>query len=1508
MAELKQDFRYGKMNKDLDERLVPNGEYRDAMNIEVASSEGSEIGTVQNILGNQLAYNGLIGISGSECIGVIKDSAKDRIYWFIKGNTVDAIAEYDPLRRSVTPVIVDTQGILNFSRAYAYRITGVNIIENLLCFTDNLNEPKMINIDTFKAGSSNFSTHTQLRDHNNALYNFEERDITVIKKSPVQPPTLAMSNTLTDGPTETTLLQTNFTHTVDAEVVPLSTGNYTAGSGYLTFTTPAIDLLEWDGKKLKLTLLNDADDEEIILTVTDVNSTQNRIYVHIDAISTEILAGAQDWKVELIEDEKLFEFKFVRFAYRYKYKDGQYSAIGPFTEVAFLPQEFDYAPKKGYNLGMVNELKKLTISNFRTAHKPKDVVEIDILYKDDVNTNVYTVKSIKGYYGNKDDEWTSNSLEITSEVIHKVLPANQMIRPWDNVPKVAKAQEMVANRLVYGNYKHQYNVVDGNNREITPLFKVTAPAIVGPPGEPSKSIKSLRTYQVGIVYLDEYGRETPVLTDPSGSIQLDKAAARRYNKLSVRVLNQPPQWATHFKFFIKETSQPYYNLAMDRHYKAEDGNVWLAFPSSERNKIDEETFLILKKRHDSDIFVSDPAKYKVIAIENNAPDFLTIKKVSKGFVEHDADGRMFLTGGYPEANTARVRISKLLWGRVFGGITGSNDDANLTSASIHQLSDLMCRITRGKRQTKWYNIANIIYVADNGGAVTFTNGNASDAGQHNGKYWQVDIEDKFDEGDAGWLGSVAAGTHFDSGCKFEICQRQKKLLPEFQGRFFAKVYRDAVLEQNITNFDNEDDYRIVASNQFGQIDRTIQNYNSGNAWTGKPKSYKFWREHEKGNFIGGTDTWNEKAAGWFIYKTHKPYWFKDIGGEGDIGMYRNQGSENAGKNKAEGYGAQTGSDIIEIGYHSFGEKTNNSENGQNEAWVDFWQKFGKASANSELKPEHSDFVKGLQQLEGIIRFASDPDENRIYRIKGYRRSALAMYEGRSSGGSGRTATFASSRVVLWTIKLDRPLEWAPEDTYDASAPETSGIQNFGNGQSYRTEIQLGSTFIDEEENDGFTSDNPAIWETEPKEAPELNLFFEATEGYALDNALSNPHGAARQLPYSNCISFANGVESNRIRDDFNAPTISKGVKASSTLAEKYEEEHKTNGLIFSQIFNSSSGINRLNQFIMGENITKDENPAYGSIQKLNARDSDMTVLCEDKCLNILANKDALFNADGNANVTSNMAVLGQSVPYVGEFGISKDPTSFATYGFRSYFTDKARGVVLRLSRNGLEPISAHGMLDYFRDKLAETDIAIGAFNDKKGLYDISLQSSSVRGLDDTISFKEEVQGWPSRKSYLPEAGISLNNLYYTFKNGEMYSHDNEVRNTFYGGSAVNSSVKFIFSDAPDTVKSFGTLNYEGSQSKVIQDLTDGEYFNNATKAGWYASSVVTDLEEGNVYQFKNKENKWFSFIQGNTLTSPTLANINSDEFNIQGIGEMKEAASGDTTPSDVTITIIENND
>ena len=172
------------------------------------------------------------------------------------------------------------------------------------------------------------------------------------------------------------------------------------------------------------------------------------------------------------------------------------------------------------------------------------------------------------------------------------------------------------------------------------------------------------------------------------------------------------------------------------------------------------------------------------------------------------------------------------------------------------------------------------------------------------------------------------------------------------------------------------------------------------------------------------------------------------------------------------------------------------------------------------------------------------------------------------------------------------------------------------------------------------------------------------------------------LDWYNCIAFGNGVESAFLRDDFNEVSITKGVRASSTIEETVKKEHKKNGLIYSGLYNTASNINSLNEFITAEKITKDINPTYGSIQKLHTRDTDLITLCEDKILRILANKDAIFNADGNTQLTATQNVLGQTIPFVGEYGISKNPESFASESYRAYFTDKSRGTVLRLSKDG----------------------------------------------------------------------------------------------------------------------------------------------------------------------------------------------------------------------------------
>ena len=57
MPELNRSFIKGKMNKDLDERLLPPNEYRDAMNISVSTSEDSDVGAIENILSNNFLDN-----------------------------------------------------------------------------------------------------------------------------------------------------------------------------------------------------------------------------------------------------------------------------------------------------------------------------------------------------------------------------------------------------------------------------------------------------------------------------------------------------------------------------------------------------------------------------------------------------------------------------------------------------------------------------------------------------------------------------------------------------------------------------------------------------------------------------------------------------------------------------------------------------------------------------------------------------------------------------------------------------------------------------------------------------------------------------------------------------------------------------------------------------------------------------------------------------------------------------------------------------------------------------------------------------------------------------------------------------------------------------------------------------------------------------------------------------------------------------------------------------------
>tara|TARA_R100000005_G_C5003019_1_gene210963 strand:+ start:1621 stop:3555 length:1935 start_codon:yes stop_codon:yes gene_type:complete len=221
-----------------------------------------------------------------------------------------------------------------------------------------------------------------------------------------------------------------------------------------------------------------------------------------------------------------------------------------------------------------------------------------------------------------------------------------------------------------------------------------------------------------------------------------------------------------------------------------------------------------------------------------------------------------------------------------------------------------------------------------------------------------------------------------------------------------------------------------------------------------------------------------------------------------------------------------------------------------------------------------------------------------------------------------------------------------------------------------------------------------------------------------------------------------------IRGGFNNASMSYGVRAYLDEDEPVQQ-HRFNALIYSGVFNSRTGLNRTNEFPVGTNITKAANPQYGSIQKIYAEENNLIVLQENKCSRALIDKDAIYNAEGGGSVTTQRQVLGEIVPYTGEYGISKNPESFAIYAYRKYFVDRNRNAVLRLSHDGITEISEYGMRDWFRDNLADmNDEYTNEFT-----YDLNVSNIATSQTNDVSYFAVTTSPVINKASIIPGSKI-----------------------------------------------------------------------------------------------------------------------------------------------------------
>ena len=1834
MPELKHDFSQAKMNKDLDERIVPQGQYRDALNIQISTSDASNVGSAQTLLGNvkhnnMFANNGVLSASAtSSVVAVVNKPETDDIFYFISDGDQrttfstpairkDYIIKYNTESEKNTYVFVDifsaktvtsvassssttvvipdlgvstynatgtrigmrlvapgitfednititnigydsgnsrwnitvseavtisqneivtfrANRVLNFSKHRL--ITGVNVLDDFLFWTDNFSEPKKINIErsilgtggdrhlnggsltNYQAPNPDNSTftgdtpyfHTRLVTSEEGQYkvvtdtavrvpvHVEEKHITVIRKAPTQPLTLKMfrssdgddrtNSSGVENPTTCTTLST-FSF---GSITPGATFNITGTSALavpmdfrvgdkLYFIDPdaedADDNFSSAGFDIQQAMVT-AEVVDSLVTGPD-NLFSTGFELMILSVSTDYNASQNIWNVRRADGEVLFEREFVRFSYRYKYEDGEYSPFAPFSEVAFLADNYEYLPKKGFNLGMSNQLRALKLIDYyhKDGTRPEDVVEIDLLLKKTNNPTVYTIKTIKPtdehpiWPDFATDANARGEYKVTTDMVHAVVPSNQLIRPYDNVPRQALAQEITANRLVYANYLQNFTVDDD------PLFRLNLHSESIPTGEPnSPSVKSIRKYQIGVVYSDEYGRETPVLTSKDAVIEVPKSACITRNRLSCRLSSttQFPDWVKYISYYVKETSSEYYSMAMDRWYEAADGNIWLSFPSSERNKMDEETFLLLKKAHGSDTPVTVKARYKILAIENEAPDHIKTEKKSLGTLFDSGSLIGNSTRGYPLQDTTFITIDTNAFDNVFG--------TDMVT-SQYDYDKIVLKLYGQSQQSDEYEVTKITALSNT---------------------YKLKIRGKFED-DAAFVSSNDTYAGRIQDLSVELVAHEVENKPEFDGRFFVKIYRDEVLEQFVLRQNIEEDYFVRASfglrylnngaysnnlpggfAHLGSVERTsgsngsnlshptqYGHHGSYNWNSDVDLSYSIGEQHpatlnDDTQYTGVNQLLDApyRAVRFWENMAGKQDFFIDAAtayswtAKNDRCTFDRPGNQNAnpgavwsGGGFAMGENTNLTCPRTNRADGAPNDKTSNCKQGKGQPSRGIWQGGTRmdiswtgmgvgydggnwpdrpfphriTEVNGGIYESAARFIAALVAPGAKFRFRRDPDEI-VYTVGDYSTDPrgwnnTSIWDGatqltgawgirnyKNSGldplNNNKEQYEGANLRQRWTIRVSPAIGSGPNGynpvTGTISGADTSvrALRHDGTDQDV---IELLAPFTDNDGRGRFT-DNPAIWETEPKESVDVDIYYQAsnlipielteetneeflpigsyfylpdsagtetkhtitnwtdkdtftfTPAIAANTTVTNDqhihfykrnnywvgtntrlsgnvtsgtsltiHGAIdspavkriysehHSLDWHNCYVFGNGAESDRIRDDFNENQFDNGVKASTVLAERIEEERRKNGLIYSGIYNSNSGVNDTNQFIAGEKITKDIEPSFGSIQKLHTRNTNLLTLCEDKVVKILADKDALFNADGNTNVTATNKVLGAADAYKGNYGISTNPESFIATPYQVYFADPVRGQICGLSGEGVRAISDLGMKDYFADLLKDNvHRVIGSYDAKKKEYNVTVEEKyrkrQLVPTTTTISYSETKKGWVSFKSFAQEMGTSLNNNYYTFNGGAIWKHhENETRNNFYGVQYA-STIELLFNDNSTAVKSFGSINYEGTQAKIPQfttvshantwngdesdsngttttNFTDGEYYNLTASTGWYVTNVNTDLQISDPLYFKDKEGKWFGQIRG---SDEGIDNLNSTwklkEFSSQGLG------------------------
>jgi hypothetical protein len=1164
MANVTRNFIAGRMNKIVDERLLPDGEYIDAMNVRMGSTEKSEVGVISNTKGNTplttLAYiNGTQLSVNARCIGALDDSANETMYWFVHdpnfsvGATgkLDMILSYNMATNILRYHIISIDSgdgvstTLNFNPSYL--ITGVDIVQDLLFFTDNYNQPRFININ------KNYANPVANIDQ------FSAESILVIKKPPTESP-----------------------------------------------------------------------DVQLVTTTGQENYLQDR---------------------------------FISFAYRYEYENGQYSATSQWSDIAFIPNSFNFSVNSMLNEGMTN-FANTAIVTYNSGSSL--VIGIDLLFKQS-NSNIIKViqkvdKAQAGLADNTDYQFTFNNSKIFT-----VLNEAEILRLYDNVPRFAKAQTIMGNRLMYGNYVEGYDLKDINGNATKIEYRADfVTKEIGSTNVPDTTGSG--TYQVNgtvaipnsVVYVDLNGLSLVSGSFITITITLSHAD---FSGDTPYPTETTADTQVTFDFFLNRDYSSVYEMATSVEFLESIGTATNILP----------------------VYSSTPGT-------ETSCDGITFTDAVNCILPNNLDALQKVSSG----------ISSV--GQPIGIITSPS------SSSIGFQLLAMKYVDNPATPTKTvYEYYEIVYADASFQEV----GNPRSLHSNRGYEIGIVYMDEFNRSTTA-LVSPNNAVHISCGYSANQNTIQVTIPITQKAPSWAKRYKFVIKP-------DEENYETIYSNLFFTDPNTnsvwfyLEGENSTKVEIGDRLIVKSDTDGPKQNCAYATVLDKQAQQAGFIEPV------EDVTVPSGVYMKINPNTFSA---------VVDPNAVIALG------------------------------KDSACAPKGGNYAK-LNYLVNVYRGAGFDPTHPLWEYEDYTIPAGSIinlnldWNRAGVGGSCEALGYSFERRLTTSASYDNFVDWWNGDNVaellktgtskdgetELEYIPTNGILTTNSFfimylQFYRDpvtnklilQMSTGQSctginypnsrkYCVTSDFQVFRSIDTIIFETEPQDALP-DVFFENNLSFSID-ALGNHSGniqnqsiaggvpAIVDTGFFNCFSFGNGAESYKVRDSLVGRSFNLGERVTSVAAQDYRRADRFADITYSGNYNLESNVNRLNEFNKGLSNYKNCELSFGPIQILDARETDVLTLQEDKISYVLAGKNLLSDASAGNIVTATPEVLGTQIARTEKYGISFNPESYVQWGYDRYFTDSKRGAVLQLkgdsSQNDqLVVISEQNMRTWFRDMFNES--------------------------------------------------------------------------------------------------------------------------------------------------------------------------------------------------------------